>query len=146
MTPSRPSTRSSGSRARRSSAFVRERHAPIDSCISTCPALTNRGNPTTSWKGRTTDAHRDLDRPRGGIGGRRLRAGPTRETRGCREGQVAAGAGRPREDRRQGGGGPGAGGLVGGGAFPPPHRHPGAVFGHVLERELEGQPLRKLKS
>jgi quercetin dioxygenase-like cupin family protein len=35
------------------------------------------------------------------------------------------------------------------GGFTPPHRHPGAVFGHVLEGEfeaqLEGQPLRKLK-
>ena len=36
------------------------------------------------------------------------------------------------------------------GGFTPPHRHPGAVFGHVLEGELEaqleGQPLRKLKA
>ena len=35
------------------------------------------------------------------------------------------------------------------GGFTPPNRHPGAVFGHVLEGEyetqLEGQPLRKLK-
>jgi quercetin dioxygenase-like cupin family protein len=35
------------------------------------------------------------------------------------------------------------------GGFTPPHCHPGAVFGHVLEGEfetkLEGQPLRKLK-
>ena len=35
------------------------------------------------------------------------------------------------------------------GGFTPPHRHPGAVFGYVLEGEfetqLEGQPLRKLK-
>lgn len=35
------------------------------------------------------------------------------------------------------------------GGFTPPHRHPGAVFGHILEGEfetqLEGQPLRKLK-
>src|SRR4051812_1785329 len=68
MTRSRPSTRPSGSRARRSSAFVREQHAPVDSYISTCPALTNRGNSSTSWKGRPTDAHRDRDRPRGGIG------------------------------------------------------------------------------
>ena len=34
--------------------------------------------------------------------------------------------------------------------FTPPHRHPGAVFGYVLEGEieaqLEGQPLRKLKA
>src|SRR3954452_16625187 len=150
MPPPRPSTRSSRSRARRSSAFVRERHAPIDSCTSTCPALTNRGNPTTSWRGRPTHAHRDRDRPRGGTGGRRLRAGPTRQTRGCREGQVAAGAGRLREDRRQGGAGLRARGLVRARGFTPPHRHPGAVFGHVLEGEfeaqLEGQPLRKLKA
>src|SRR5436305_15176746 len=33
MAPSRPSTRPSGSGARRSSAFVRERHTPIDSLI-----------------------------------------------------------------------------------------------------------------
>jgi len=36
------------------------------------------------------------------------------------------------------------------GGFTPPHRHPGAVFGHVLEGELEaqleGHPLRKLKA
>ena len=36
------------------------------------------------------------------------------------------------------------------GAFAPPHRHSGAVFGHVLEGELEaqleGQPLRTLKA
>ena len=36
------------------------------------------------------------------------------------------------------------------GGFTPPHRHPGEVFGHVLEGELEaqleGQPLRKLKA
>lgn len=36
------------------------------------------------------------------------------------------------------------------GGFTPPHRHPGAVFGYVLEGELEaqleGQPLRKLKA
>src|SRR5262249_59714229 len=36
------------------------------------------------------------------------------------------------------------------GGFTPPHRHPGAVFGHVLEGELEtqlqGRPLRKLKA
>lgn len=35
------------------------------------------------------------------------------------------------------------------GGFTPPHRHPGAVFGYVLEGEFEtrfeGQPLRKLK-
>jgi quercetin dioxygenase-like cupin family protein len=35
------------------------------------------------------------------------------------------------------------------GGSTPPHRHPGAVFGHVLEGEfetqLEGQPLQKLK-
>jgi len=36
------------------------------------------------------------------------------------------------------------------GGFTPPHRHPGAVFGHVLEGELEaqleGQPSRRLKA
>ncbi|WP_202800028.1 cupin domain-containing protein [Schlesneria paludicola] len=36
------------------------------------------------------------------------------------------------------------------GGSTPPHRHPGAVFGHVLEGEfetqLEGQPLQKLKT
>ena len=36
------------------------------------------------------------------------------------------------------------------GGFTSPHRHPGAVFGYVLEGEfeaqLEGQPLRKLKA
>ncbi len=32
------------------------------------------------------------------------------------------------------------------GCFTPPHRHPGAVFGHVLEGELEARPLRKLKA
>jgi quercetin dioxygenase-like cupin family protein len=36
------------------------------------------------------------------------------------------------------------------GGFTPPHRHPGAVFGYVLEGEfeaqLEGHPLRKLKA
>jgi quercetin dioxygenase-like cupin family protein len=35
------------------------------------------------------------------------------------------------------------------GGFTPPHRHPGAVFGYVLEGEfetqVEGQPLRRLK-
>ena len=35
------------------------------------------------------------------------------------------------------------------GGFTPPHRHPGAVFGYVLEGEfeaqLEGQPLRRLQ-
>lgn len=35
------------------------------------------------------------------------------------------------------------------GGSTPPHRHPGAVFGHVLEGEfetqLEGQPVQKLK-
>jgi quercetin dioxygenase-like cupin family protein len=40
--------------------------------------------------------------------------------------------------------------AYGPGGFTPPHRHPGAVFGHVLEGEfvaqLEGQPLRKLKA
>src|SRR5262249_38265028 len=106
--------------------------------------VTNRGSSTTSWKGRPTNAHCDRDRPRGGIGGRRLRAGPTRQARGCREGQVAAGAGRLREDRRQGGAGLRDRGLVRAGGL-----HPAAVFGHVLEGEfeaqLEGQPLRKLK-
>src|SRR5262245_10789587 len=96
------------------------------SAFAPCPAVTNRGSSTTSWKGRPTDAHRDRDRPRGGIGGRRLRAGPTRQARGCREGQVAAGAGRLREDRRQGGAGLRDRGLVRAGglhpAAPPPRR------------------------
>jgi hypothetical protein len=83
------------------------------------PYLDQRGSSTTSWKGRHTDAHRDRDLPRGGIGGRRLRAGPTRQARGCHEGQVAAGAGRLREDRRQGGAGLRDRGLVrAGGASP----------------------------
>ena len=38
----------------------------------------------------------------------------------------------------------------GAGGFSLPHRHPGAVFGYVLEGEfeaqLEGQPLQKLKA
>ncbi len=32
------------------------------------------------------------------------------------------------------------------GGFTPPHRHPGAVLGHVLEGELEGRPLREPKA
>jgi quercetin dioxygenase-like cupin family protein len=32
------------------------------------------------------------------------------------------------------------------GGFTPPHRHPGAVFGYMLEGEIEAQPLRKLKA
>src|SRR3954451_5308953 len=177
-TPSPPSTRPSDARGRRSSAFVRERHAPIDARGRTAlsgSAGCVRSPGVSLWSPMHLLPFSRLARrlPTGAFQPPPGKTGPLMRTviaialgaalgpggfalaQHDKHGDAAKVKSLLEQDVSERIDGKEARVSVlgvpdGPGASTPPHRHPGAVFGHVLEGELEaqleGQPLRKLKA